>query len=126
MRLLLDTQVFLWAMANDDRLSPQARELLQEAEEVYISAASIWDIAIKVRLGKLKADTGRLVEMSEKAGFTELPITSRHAAHVAQLADHHADPFDRLLVAQAMTEPLLLVTVDRQLAAYSDLVTLLQ
>lgn len=126
MRLLLDTQVFLWAMANDDRLLPQARELLEEADEVHVSAASIWEIAIKARLGKLKADTDRLVEMSEQAGFVELPVTSRHAARVARLPDHHTDPFDRLLVAQAMTEPLLLVTVDRQLAAYGDLVILLQ
>lgn len=126
MRLLLDTHVFLWAMANDDRLLPQARELLEEADEVYVSAASIWEIAIKTRLGKLKADTDRLLETSEQAGFVELPVTSRHAARVAQLPDHHTDPFDRLLVAQAMTEPLLLVTVDKQLAAYGDLVMLLQ
>lgn len=112
-------------MANDARLLPQARDLLEEADEVYVSAASIWEIAIKTRLGKLKADTDRLLEMSEQAGFVELPVTSRHAARVVQLPDHHTDPFDRLLVAQAMTEPLLLVTVDGQLAAYGDLVMLL-
>lgn len=126
MRLLLDTHVFLWAMANDGRLTHQARELLENAEEVRVSAASIWEIAIKARLGELKADTDRLVEMSEQAGFVELPVTSRHAARVARLPDHHTDPFDRLLVAQAMTEPLLLVTVDRRLVPYSDLVMLLQ
>jgi len=122
MRLLLDTHIFLWAMANDDRLPIEARTLMLAADEVNVSAASIWEIAIKVRIGKLKADAGYLAETIEAAGFVELPVTGRHAALVARLRHHHTDPFDRLLIAQAMAEPLLLLTVDTQLAAYSDIV----
>jgi PIN domain nuclease of toxin-antitoxin system len=122
MRLLLDTHLFLWAMADDDRLPTEARELMLAADEVNVSAASIWEIAIKARIGKLKADAGHLAETIEPSGFVELPVTARHAAGVAHLPDHHTDPFDRLLIAQAMAEPLLLLTVDRQLAAYSDVV----
>jgi PIN domain nuclease of toxin-antitoxin system len=125
MRLLLDTHLFLWAMANDDRLPTKARELILEADEVNVSAASIWEIAIKARIGKLKADAGHLAETMEASGFVELPVTARHAARVAHLPDHHTDPFDRLLIAQATAEPLLLLTVDRQLAAYSDVVRVL-
>ncbi len=124
MRLLLDTHLFLWAMANDVRLPVQARELMLEADEVSVSAASIWEIAIKTRIGKLKADAGYLAEIMAASGFVELPVTARHAARVAYLPDHHTDPFDRLLIAQAAAEPLLLVTVDRQLAAYGDIVRL--
>lgn len=126
MRLLLDTHLFLWAMANDSRLPTAARQLMEEADEVNVSAASIWEIAIKARIGKLKADAGHLAENIEASGFVALPVTARHAAGVAHLPDHHTDPFDRLLVAQATAEPLILLTVDRQLAAYGDLVMLLQ
>lgn len=122
MRLLLDTHVFLWVMANDARLPAAGRELILEADEVMVSAASIWEIAIKARIGKLRADAGYLAERLEAGGFVELPVTARHAALVTHLPDHHTDPFDRLLIAQAMAEPLLLVTVDRQLAPYSDVV----
>jgi PIN domain nuclease of toxin-antitoxin system len=122
MRLLLDTHIFLWAMANDARLPVEARELMLEADEVSVSAASIWEIAIKARIGKLKADAGYLAETMAASGFVELPVTARHAARVADLPDHHTDPFDRLLIAQATAEPLLLLTVDRQLAAYGDIV----
>lgn len=122
MRLLLDTHLFLWAMANDVRLPVEARELMLEADEVSVSAASIWEIAIKARIGKLKADADYLAETMAASGFVELPVTARHAARVAYLPDHHTDPFDRLLIAQATAEPLLLLTVDQQLAAYGDIV----
>ena len=122
MRLLLDTHLFRWAMADDDRLPTEARELMLEADEVSVSAASIWEIAIKARIGKLKVDAGYLVETLEAGGFVELPVTARHAAGVTHLPGHHTDPFDRLLIAQATAEPLILLTVDRQLAAYGDIV----
>ncbi len=120
MRLPLDTHIFLWAVADDDRLPTEARELMLAADEVNVSAASIWEIAIKAQIGKLQADTGYLAETIEASGFVELPVTARHSAGVAHLPDYHTDPFDRLLIAQATAESLLLLTVDRQLAAYSD------
>ena len=124
MRLLLDTHVFLWAAAGSASLKPAARRAIESAERVYVSAASIWEVAIKARLGKIDADPGALVTAIDDSGFVELPITAAHAAGVAALAQHHGDPFDRLLLAQALAEPLRLLTADAALARYSDLVVL--
>lgn len=126
MRLLLDTHVFLWAVAGSAQLKPAHRRLIESADEVHVSAASIWEVAIKVRLGKVKADPQALVEAIEASGFIALPVKPAHAAAVVTLPDHHKDPFDRLLVAQALTEPLRLLTADAALAGYSDLVMLLK
>lgn len=125
MRLLLDTHVFLWAMAASPRLKDEARKLIVAADAVYVSAASIWEIAIKVRLGKLDVDMRVLVAAIGESGFLELPVTSAHAQGVSQLALHHNDPFDRLLVAQAVAEPLKLITADAVLGPYSDLVMII-
>jgi PIN domain nuclease of toxin-antitoxin system len=125
LRLLLDTHVFLWAVTDSHSLTTEARRTIAEAEEVYVSAASIWEVAIKAGLGKIQGDTRLLAGAIEAGGFVELPVTARHAAFVSELPHHHRDPFDRLLVAQAMTEPLVLLTADAQLAQYSELVRLL-
>lgn len=122
MRLLLDTHVFLWAVTADARLKPASRRMLEAVDEVFVSAASIWEIAIKAALGKITADVPALAGAIVESGFAELPVRAQHAARVASLPMHHADPFDRLLVAQAITEPLRLVTADAALARYSDLV----
>lgn len=122
MRLLLDTHVFLWVVAGSPRLKPAARRLIESADETWVSAASLWEIAIKVRLGKLRADPLELAGAIEASGFTELPVRAMHAAAVATLAPHHNDPFDRLLIAQAIAEPLRLLTADAALSAYTDLV----
>ena len=122
MRLLLDTQVFVWITQDSPRLSKTAKTLVLDASEVYVSAASIWEIAIKARLGKIDADPRRMAQAIAASGFSELPITAQHAAGVELLPEHHKDPFDRLLVAQALAEPLRLVSSDHQLAQYSDLV----
>lgn len=122
MRLLLDTHIFLWAVAGSPLLKPAARRVIEDAEEVYVSAASIWEVAIKARLGKLQADPDELVAAIEPSGFIELPVRATHAAAVMRLAMHNNDPFDRLLIAQALAEPLRLVTVDEVLAQYSDVV----
>ena len=122
MRLLLDTHVFLWAITDSRKLKADARQKLTAAREVYVSAASIWELAIKVRLGKLHGDPRQIAEAIEPSGFIELPVTSEHAASVALLPLHHSDPFDRLLVAQALTEPLVLLTADRKLVAYGPMV----
>ena len=122
MRLLLDTQVFVWITQDSPRLTKAAKALILEASEVYVSAASIWEIAIKARLGKIDADPRQMAQAIAASGFTELPISAQHAAGVELLPDHHKDPFDRLLIAQALAEPLRLVSADDQLARYSDLV----
>jgi PIN domain nuclease of toxin-antitoxin system len=122
MRLLLDTHVFLWAVTGSRLLNADARRLIEAAEEVYVSAASIWEVAIKARLGKIEADPLELAAAIETSGFLELPVKAVHAAGVARLELHHNDPFDRLLIAQALAEPLKLVTADAVLAQYSDVV----
>lgn len=118
MRLLLDTHVFLWTVSDNRRLKPAARDYLSQADVVYVSAASIWEIAIKSRLGKIDADPAALANAIQESGLQELPITAKHAAAVATLPPHHTDPFDRLLLAQAFMEPLRLVTADKTLSAY--------
>jgi PIN domain nuclease of toxin-antitoxin system len=124
MRLLLDTHIFLWAVAGSPLLKPSARRLIESADEVYVSAASIWEVAIKARLGKIAADPHELTAAIGASGFLELSVSATHAAGVAQLGPHHNDPFDRLLVAQALAEPLKLLTADQVLAGYSDIVVL--
>lgn len=124
MRLLLDTHIFLWAVADSRKLKAAARKKILAAEQVYVSSASIWEIAIKARLGKLEGNPDELAEAIVASGFVELPVTARHAAGVARLPFHHHDPFDRLLVAQAFAEPLLLLTADAALAPYGALVHL--
>jgi len=124
MRLLLDTRVFLWAVAGSRRLKPAARRIIESADQVYVSAASIWEVAIKAQLGKIEADADQLVAAIDASGFAELPVRAAHAAGVAGLALHHNDPFDRLLLAQAITEPLKFLTADAVLAQYSDIVVL--
>jgi PIN domain nuclease of toxin-antitoxin system len=122
MRLLLDTQIFLWFLARDRRLRGSAREaVISQDNAVHVSAASIWEIAIKTTVGRLKisdADIARLPHLIDASGFDELPVVARHAAEVHLLPMHHRDPFDRLLVAQARTEGLALVTVDSAIRAY--------
>jgi PIN domain nuclease of toxin-antitoxin system len=125
MRLLLDTHVFLWAVVGSARLDAKARALIESAEAVHVSAVSIWEVAIKARLGKIEADPDELCAAIGASGFSELPISSAHAAAVTRLPQHHADPFDRLLVAQALTEPLRLLSADAALAAYGDIVIVL-
>ncbi len=126
MRLLLDTHVFLWAVAGSASLAARARRTIEAADAVFVSAASIWEIAIKARLGKIDADTDALVAAIDESGFVELPVLATHAAAVARLPLLHADPFDRLLVAQAIAEPLRLLTADAALEPYTELVTLIQ
>ena len=115
----------LWAMTDDPRLSGAAREQMQAADAVYVSAASLWEIAIKAGLGKIEVEIAALTRQLHLAGFQELPVTWHHTLKLSALPSHHQDPFDRLLIAQALSEPLRLLTADRQLPAYSsDLVTL--
>jgi len=117
LRLLLDTHILLWWLAESPRLSLTARARIAEAEVVYVSAASVWEIAIKVSTRKLRAPDD-LEKQLQKHGFEQLPVSVNHALGVATLPRHHADPFDRMLVAQATIESLTLVTADPHLAMY--------
>ncbi len=123
-RILLDTHLLLWAVADPRKLPPGARSRI-DAAEVYVSAVSIWEVSIKAALGKLSADPAELLAEIEPAGFILLPVSGEHAAAVARLPAVHTDPFDRMLVAQAKTEPLLLLTNDSILAGYGDCVELI-
>ena len=122
MRLLLDTHVLLWLVSDSPKLKSNARTLIRDAERIYVSPVTIWEISIKVSLGKLKADPDELIAEMRKNGFEELPVYARHAKEVAKLPMLHGDPFDRLLVAQAKAELLHLLTCDTHLSPYSDLV----
>lgn len=122
MNILLDTHIYLWWLCDDKSLSKQARALIKRADDVYISSASIWEAAIKIQLGKLTADINSLADAIVEEGFSELSIRASHAALTLTLPLHHRDPFDRILIAQAMSEPLRLITADRTLAIYSELV----
>ncbi|HGL6717716.1 type II toxin-antitoxin system VapC family toxin [Burkholderia contaminans] len=118
MRLLFDTHIFLWMVANNPRLSVRARRLIDSADEVFISSASIWEVAIKAGKGKLDVDVDRLVDKLKTSQYRELPVRAAHGAAVRHLPHHHGDPFDRLLVAQASYEPMVLITADGHLARY--------
>jgi PIN domain nuclease of toxin-antitoxin system len=122
MRLLLDTHIFCWWFYEPERLSQETILLMQSAERTFVSSASIWEVAIKARLGKIDADPHKLFDQIAANGFQELPVWSKHALLAAKLPLHHTDPFDRLLIAQAMSEPLHLLTADAQLRQYSELV----
>ena len=123
MRVLLDTHLLLWALAQPSKLSKAARRQIDSAE-VFASAASIWEISIKSALGNLKADPNEVLQAIEPAGFSVLAISGQHAARVAALPPVHRDPFDRMLVAQALVEPMTLLTNDRALLGYGPVVSI--
>ncbi|GIW31741.1 MAG: twitching motility protein PilT [Meiothermus sp.] len=124
MNLLLDTHVLLWAFADDPRLSAEARELITNGENlVFVSAVSAWEIAIKKALGKLSLP-GDFEAHLRYHRYTPLPVTVAHALAVETLPWHHNDPFDRLLVAQAHQERLVLLTADQRLSRYGEWVRL--
>ena len=118
LRLLLDTQALVWALGNHPRLGPGTRDAITDPDnDAYVSAASVWEIAIKQALGKLRAPqdlTGRI----EQDGFKGLPITLFHTEHAGGLTPIHRDPFDRMLVAQAQVKGLTIVTSDSIIPRY--------
>ena len=122
MKILIDTHCWLWALARPEALNPKAADLLSDGEiEVVFSAASVWEIAIKSALGKLRVstiDSDSLFDILEEQPITRLPILHSHARHVASLPAHHGDPFDRLLIAQAQIERLPIMTADARFQLY--------
>ena len=120
MRLLVDTQLLIWSAEDEGRVSRTARDAIAGAEELCFSVASLWEVAIKFALRRpsFTLHPHSLRDGLLAAGFEELPVEAHHALAVAALPPHHGDPFDRLLVAQARVESLILLTADRALSAY--------
>ena len=125
MKILLDTHVALWAVVDDPRLPRRARGLIEDEENTIVaSVASVWEIAIKHALARggpnMPVSGAQALELFQAAGYEILAITATHVSAVDHLPAHHSDPFDRLLVAQATTEPARLLTHDTQVAKYGD------
>lgn len=120
MRLLLDTHILLWGLSDDRRLSKSAREIVvNPSNEIFVSAVSIWEVAVKAALGRIEMEVDDLDAAVADAHFQPLPITFPHAVTVGRLPAVHRDPFDRMLVAQASVEELRIVTHDRVFERYS-------
>ncbi|WP_370262972.1 type II toxin-antitoxin system VapC family toxin [Limnobacter sp.] len=125
MNLLLDTHVALWAITDSPKLGEAARDLLQSPKaSLWVSAVSIWEISIKHALGKggMPLSGSQALHYFKESGYRLLPVEAEHAVAVETLPSHHQDPFDRILVAQALVEPMRLVTHDAVVALYSDTV----
>lgn len=123
MNLLLDTHVALWAIADSPKLGRAARELIETPRAtVWVSAASVWEISIKHGLGRgdMPVSGHQALRYFLDSGYRLLPVEAEHAAAVGELPSHHQDPFDRILIAQALFEPMRLVTHDPLVARYSD------
>lgn len=123
MNILLDTHVALWAITDSPKLPKRAREMIESPKSsVWISAATVWEIAIKHSLGRgdMPVSSQDVLRYFRESGYRFLPIEPEHAAGVEDLPAHHADPFDRILVAQALAEPMRLMTHDPMVARYSD------
>jgi PIN domain nuclease of toxin-antitoxin system len=118
-KLLLDTHALLWWLADDEQFGRRAKGLVEDpANDVLVSMVSLWEIAVKVRVGKLQADIREIADAVEKEGFTLLEIGVAHLLTLAGLPVHHRDPFDHLLIAQAITEDATFVSEDRNSARY--------
>ena len=122
MRLLLDTHVWLWMIGEDERLNEPTRAALSDPEnDIFLSAAAVWELAIKHAAGKLKYTGSPGVQVPihiKRSGVLPLPITADHGLAAAALPMHHRDPFDRMMIAQALAEELTLATADDRLSAY--------
>jgi PIN domain nuclease of toxin-antitoxin system len=123
--LLLDSHILLWLVEpGSKRLPPRAKAMIRDATSVHFSIASFWEIAIKAMKGRLDIDLDILSAAVDQAALRELPVKRQHINAMRTFAFHHRDPFDRMLVAQAVSEPLHLLTSDEKLTSYSDLVVL--
>jgi PIN domain nuclease of toxin-antitoxin system len=114
---LLDTQIVLWWALGDSRLKPRIHALIADADEVHVSAASVWEAEVKAAAGRLRLDVD-LSELCARSGWNELAIRFPHARAAARLPRHHSDPFDRMLIAQAQSERLRLVSADPLVTRY--------
>jgi len=122
MRILLDTHVLLWLLSEDPQLGTSARDVVTDpANDVFVSSASLWEITVKLRIGKLKANLQQIIAGCQQTGLRFLDISHQHYITLAGLPffDDHRDPFDHLLVAQAITESMTLVSDDRNIPRYN-------
>lgn len=125
MKILLDTHILLWWLAGDKRLSQSSIQQIENPQyQIFISVVSFWEMAIKIEKGKLRVDLEMVISEVQNCHFTKLAILEEHVLNLQKLPNHHNDPFDRMLAAQAITEPLHLITHDKNLAQYSQLVIL--
>jgi PIN domain nuclease of toxin-antitoxin system len=119
-KVLLDTHALLWWLADDDQIGIQARDLIADpGNNILISVASLWEIVVKVRVGKLEADIEEISQAIELDGFTLLTINPAHLRTLAGLPMHHRDPFDHLLIAQAIAEEAIFLSADQNTSKYS-------
>ena len=119
MKFLLDTHALLWWLADDDQLGSRAREVVADpANDIQISIVSLWEIVVQVRVGKLQADIEEIIDAVQREGFTVLDVGMAHLVTLAGLPMHHRDPFDHLLIAQAMTEDATFMSEDRNAIRY--------
>lgn len=121
MKVLVDSHVFIWALTTPERLSPKAHRTLNGSDELFFSLVSLWEISIKIKLGRfnvLGSSVAYIREEMDAFGLTLLPITYAHVLALEQLPHHHSDPFDRLLLAQAAAEAMPILTHDRLFKPY--------
>ncbi|MEA3063140.1 MAG: hypothetical protein QOJ94_2921 [Sphingomonadales bacterium] len=119
MKLLLDTHALLWWLGDDARLGPEARERIEQSDnKVLVSQISLWEIAIKVGIGKLRIDLGEALTAIRERGLDELGLKPAHLTTLAALERHHRDPFDHMLIAQAIVEGATLISEDRRMGEY--------
>lgn len=119
MKLLLDTHALLWWLADDQRLNAGARRAIADAtNDILVSVVSFWEITVKVRVGKLEADIKEVMDAAQRQQFGWLDITAAHLLTLSNLPTHHRDPFDHLLIAQAMTEAATFISADRNVRRY--------
>jgi len=125
MKLLLDTHILLWWLNDDEKLPEKAHQMISHADNaIYVSHISLWEIQIKVMAGKLHADLKAIIEQLPVNNFQELPSGVDHIIALSQLPSYHQDPFDRMLIAQAISEPLHLLTHDKNVSLYSESIIL--
>lgn len=123
MRYLLDTHILLWWLAGDKRLPKQACKLVEDRNNlIFYSAASFWESAIKISLGRLSVDLQEVQEKAEENGFSHLDVKIQHTIELQKVPQHHNDPFDRMLVAQCSSEGLRLISCDKALKQYGQIV----
>jgi len=125
MKLLLDTHILLWWLNDDEKLPEKAHQMISHGDNaIYVSHISLWEIQIKVMAGKLHADLKAIIEQLPVNNFQELPSGVDHIIALSQLPSYHQDPFDRMLIAQAISEPLHLLTHDKNVSLYSESIIL--
>ena len=125
MRILLDTHVLLWTLADSPHINKVRDLILSIESEIYVSTASWWELAIKISIGKIEVDLSMLRTAAADSGFIDLPVLGEHTQALLSLPTLHRDPFDRILVAQAISEPMQLLTNDNVLREYSSLVRMI-